>query len=106
MFQTYHPRTFQSVDYYVSVVRNILASRRTGRTYEEMAINLNEVGLRAPTGHPFTANGIKMLFAKLRARRGNFHAGLMQAVYDGLLTPAELAPLLPMRAPGKKPRAA
>lgn len=55
---------------------------------------LTNSGLPSVTGNPWTVDAVKGVLKRLRQRKGPFYVAMLQACFDGQMTPQQCRPLL------------
>ncbi|WP_157270772.1 recombinase family protein [Azohydromonas aeria] len=92
---TIFPRnTRHSLAYYEGVLRILLNGITSRQRQAAIADALNQSGIPASTGAPWTPESVKSVLKRLRARSGPHWNAILELCFDGKMTPAQCKPLL------------
>lgn len=100
MTHNYDTRQRHSDTYYLQVIQGLLTGLKAGLSDKGMASHLNERGVLSATGKPWTVTAVVQALFKLRHFRetGSYlHTAMLQLCFDGVLTKAQVLPLLEPR---------
>lgn len=93
--QTTFPRnTRHSLAYYEGVLRALLNGITSRQRQAAIADALNQSGIAAATGAPWTEQGVKSVLKRLRARSGPHWNAVLELCFNGKMTPDQCKPLL------------
>jgi hypothetical protein len=82
------PSVLHSDIFYLTLIRALIRGLNDGLTDRQIAASLNEAGILAPSGIPYTPNAVTQTLKKLRNHKeypSKIHKVLLQLVFDGLL---------------------
>lgn len=83
------PSILHSDSYYLALIRLLIRGLTDGLTDRQIAASLNEAGILAPSGVPYTPTAVTQTLKKLRNHReysSKIHKVLLQLVFDGILS--------------------
>lgn len=98
--QLFDVRCRHTDHYYLSVIEGLLSGLKAGLKDRDVATHLNDLGLLSATGAAWTQPAVAMALFKLRHSRdksSHLHNAMLQLSFDGLLTKAQVLPLLQPR---------
>ena len=98
--QQYDVRCRHTDSYYLATIEALLAGVNAGLNDKSIALQLNGHGMLSATGAPWTAMAVQQALHKLRHSReksSHLHSAMLQMHWDGLLTKAQVLPLLQPR---------
>ncbi len=91
---TFPRATRHSQAYYAAIIEVLLTGLTRNYKHAALAAMLNERAIPAPTGEPWTTQGITSALKKLRKRAGPIWGAALELVFDGRKTASECRPLL------------
>ncbi len=94
MHAIYPRNTHHSLGYYEQVLQVLLQGITNRWRQAVIADALNESGIPASTGAPWTVESVKAVLKRLRARTGPHWNAVLELCFDGKLTPSQCKPLL------------
>lgn len=77
-----------SDNYYLALIRTLIRGLTDGLTDRQIAASLNEAGILAPSGVPYTPTAVTQTLKKLRNHKeypSKIHKVLLELVFDGVL---------------------
>ena len=98
----HHPRYLHSDHYYLSVLHVLTEGLKTFKSDQGIADLLNEKGLLAPSGNPWTAGRVTDALYNLRKRQSRpnrLYAALVRFVFEGRMAAADYLILFSKRQP-------
>lgn len=104
MLKSLHNSSRQTPEYYSLVIEKLIAYRLNKLTFPDMAEKLNAENITTPTGLQWTSGIMRQLNKKLKNYKtypSFIHQHLLQLLYEGKVSAAEVALLSENRPKGR-----